>query len=454
MISRWINITFLTLVVTLTAGSQTVRWTPDPRQGDSIFVVAWEWTPDDPQDRNTPDYRLYRRGYESILREDWESARKHFAEISAKYSSSEYADDAAYWSAYALMHVDSTKALQAYRMFLKKYPRSHYFDDAVADFAWLEAQNHLRRAFAPGAPTIILEPPAALPDLYGRAFGGTTGSAHFRSSVFRWNLTLFQRPQPGKLAPAVEELLRRENVDPATRTRIEGLTRIPDPTRNERAFQVVKDVSIDLRQPEPVRFIALRSLADFRDFDVMDVYLAVVEKDTSPELRTVAIRSLGQAIRDSGQVADTLIRLYEKTPGLQLEIRRELIGAVAATGNHRAVEFLTALARGEANPMIRISAIEGLGRIPRQPDKSLEVLIELYGKEPRSGPEVLSTALFSAAEIGGDKAVDFLARVARTEKDPRLRGEAVYYLSNIGGEKARTALRQILLETRQIRPGE
>jgi hypothetical protein len=452
MIGRWINISFLALVVTLTAGSQTVRRTPGSPQADSTFVVAWEWTPGGPQGRNTPAYRLYRQGYESILREDWESARKHFAEISTKYSSSEYADDAAYWSAYTLMHVDSTKALQAYRMFLKRYPRSRYFDDAVADFAWLEAQNHLRRLLAHEAPTIILEPPAALPDLFGRVFGGTTGSAHFRSSVLRWNLTLFQHPQPGKLAPAVEEVLRRENVDPATRTRIEDLTRIPDPTRNERAFQVVKDVSIDLRQPEPVRFIALRSLADFRDFDVMGVYLAVVEKDPSPELRTVAIRFLGQTLRDSGEAADTLIRFYEKTPDLEPEIRRELIGAVAAAGNSRAMEFLTTLARGEANPVIRISAIEGLGRIPRQPEKSLGVLMELYEKEPRSGPELLSAALFSAAEIGTDRAVDFLSRVARTEKNPRLRGEAVYYLSNIGGEKARTALRQILLETRQIRP--
>ena len=46
--------------------------------------------------------------------------------------------------------------------------------------------------------------------------------------------------------------------------------------------------------------------------------------------------------------------------------------------------------------------------------------------------------------MGNDKAVDFLKNVAMSDEDFDLRRDAVYYLGNIGGEKARSALYEIL----------
>ncbi|MER3523613.1 MAG: hypothetical protein C4326_05965 [Ignavibacteria bacterium] len=52
--------------------------------------------------------------------------------------------------------------------------------------------------------------------------------------------------------------------------------------------------------------------------------------------------------------------------------------------------------------------------------------------------------MYAIAEIGNEKAVDFLASVARTHERVELRSDAVYYLGSIGSEKSRAALLRIL----------
>src|SRR5512140_2661222 len=99
--------------------------------GRPAVTVAAE-RPDDPA------YNDYRDGYRLILEERWADARKKFDQLLRKYKKSEYRDDAAYWTAYALKHVDARKAAQAYQEFFRKYPGSNYVDDAVADYAELQ----------------------------------------------------------------------------------------------------------------------------------------------------------------------------------------------------------------------------------------------------------------------------------------------------------------------------
>jgi len=63
---------------------------------------------------------------------------------------------------------------------------------------------------------------------------------------------------------------------------------------------------------------------------------------------------------------------------------------------------------------------------------------------PAEKKDQRETIFYTIADIGNDKAVDFLINVARDNKDYELRSQAIYYLGNIGGEKARVALYDIL----------
>jgi len=81
-----------------------------------------------------PGYKMYKEGYNLILEESWSKARKKFSELLGEYPKSKYADDARYWSAYALKHTDRKEAVEAYRTFINEYPKSSYYDEAFNDY--------------------------------------------------------------------------------------------------------------------------------------------------------------------------------------------------------------------------------------------------------------------------------------------------------------------------------
>jgi HEAT repeat protein len=79
-------------------------------------------------------------------------------------------------------------------------------------------------------------------------------------------------------------------------------------------------------------------------------------------------------------------------------------------------------------------------------NRSVETLIELFYAIPDSRAEQRGNVFYSIAEVGNDRAVDFLAKIAQSRGKYDLRSDAVYYLGSIGSERARTALYEILKE--------
>ncbi|MBI3586796.1 MAG: HEAT repeat domain-containing protein [Ignavibacteriales bacterium] len=63
---------------------------------------------------------------------------------------------------------------------------------------------------------------------------------------------------------------------------------------------------------------------------------------------------------------------------------------------------------------------------------------------PKERTRSLESVIYAVASIGNDQAVDFLGKVAKTSENYDIRRRAVYYLGNIGGDKARAVLLEIL----------
>jgi HEAT repeat protein len=105
--------------------------------------------------------------------------------------------------------------------------------------------------------------------------------------------------------------------------------------------------------------------------------------------------------------------------------------------------FLDVAAK-DTSANLQNSAIFFIGQSRRNKDRSMETLIKLFNAVPKTQNEQLGKVLFSIAEVGGDKAVDFLVNVAKTHQNYDLRRNAVFCLGNIGGDKARSALSEIL----------
>lgn len=336
-------------------------------------------------DKTDPAYKTYKEGYDAVLDERWNDAIKKFAEVTSKYSTSDYVDDAEYWTAYALSHVDRKKAVSAYERFMEKFPKSRYMDDAVADLGNLNPMVVVSSSGGDSTRITVTTSPRA----YAYSLTQGTVSAQLRKAEAmerRLNRQLSRSftPRPLHIPPvsmrlpslAMWDVNRDEKLDPETRVRLEALYAVGDTKEDETSFQTLKDVALDRRQNVRLREAAIEVLSDFKKFDVMPVFLDLAKKDT--------------------------------------------------------------------NERIQDAAIEFIGRTNKDKNKSVDALISLFNSIPGSQKNRLENVLYTIADVGNDKAVDFLAGVARSHENYELRSDAVYYLGTIGGERARTALYQIL----------
>ncbi len=415
------------------------RWTVFADRGPSPAIA--------PGDSNDPAYLQYRKGYNLILDEHWREARKIFSELIARYPKSTYADDATYWSDFALKHLDQKKAVEAYERFIRERPSSRYLDDAVADLASLKAAGAVAATPSIGAVPRLDDPrmpatavaPFLTPAMRGVEFNlrrMVRNMRHLYGPVHFMGREIFD---PGTMTS-----IHAGKIDPETRLKIQALTALGTDKEDDKTFQTFRDIALDRRQPVPLRVVALGSLSRFRKHDVLPLFLGIASGDTNAELQSCAIYSIGDADRDRNRSVEVLVDLYRKTPGQRTEELGTILDAAASIGNDKALAFLTTVARTQENEELQCDAIDYIGQVEDEKNKSIEILKELYGTMPKDRVEARRTILYATAEIGNEKAVDFLIGVARTDENYDFRRDAVSCLGSIGGEKARSALYEIL----------
>ncbi|HEX9005779.1 MAG TPA: HEAT repeat domain-containing protein [Bacteroidota bacterium] len=329
----------------------------------------------DEQDK--PDQQMYKDGYNLILEEQWFPARKKFAELLQKYPSTGYADDAKYWSAYALMHTDLKKALAAYKEFVAKHPKSSYYSDAVADMANVQAQIEAQRATLQSLRNSLDTLRFAIPTPAPGALA-VPDMREFKVNMrhLRWNMRGMGRNLGHLWVPGFRGHVSEDSLDEATRLKLDALAALGEGKEDEKGFQTLKEVALDRQAPLALRLEALDQLQEFTKFDAAGVYVEAAKGDTSEQVQSAAIEFLRRSVKDR--------------------------------------------------------------------NKAVESLSSLFGALPRSRADQRAMIVYEIADVGNDRAVDFLSNVARNDKDYELRSDAVYYLGNIGGDKARAALYEIL----------
>lgn len=327
-------------------------------------------SPDDPtallqeDNKNDPAYTLYKEGYSLIMSDRYSDAIKKFDSLVSRYPHSDYRDDAAYWSAYALQRLDKKKGRAAYEKFIATFPKSRYIDDALADMH----EQMMVVGPAEGMPKA-----KRTPRIVGENEVRETARA-LRNVERTYRLRgLFY----GRLAPPTPfDSYEVKRLDSQTRIRLEALRALGEANQDKEAFAALSEVALDQSQPDVLRAAAVETLAKFSRFDVLPIMLEVAKSDTSRDVQLTALYLAADIGTDKNKTADALIALFRAIPADRVQI--------------------------------------------------------------------LGATLYAIAEIGNDKAVDFLASVATTHERVELRSDAVYYLGSIGSEKSRSALLRIL----------
>ncbi len=355
-----------------------------------------------------PGTSLYKSGYSEILEEQWVKARKTFADLLKRFPKSAYADDARYWSAYAQMHLDRRKALVEYREFINRHPRSAYLGDAVADLGNLE-----RDIQAAQLRTEV--------EQYARQRGDT-------DSLMR------DSKQRMMEAQKLMELDRRLMTVPQTGVIFD--------TAFHRFHPVVvgEGPSVDGMEMRgfamSMKRLGWRLRRAFRTGSESEL-------DKQTQVRLEALSAIGHGEEDDRGFATLKDVALDHTQPDALRV--EAMNQLAEFTKHDATPVFLEIAKTDTNAEIQSESLDHLRQSLKDKDKSVQTLATLYQSLPSARSDQRSMILYEVADIGNDPAVAFLSTVARHDSSYDLRSEAVYYLGNIGGEKARAVLYDVLL---------
>lgn len=145
----------------------------------------------------------------------------------------------------------------------------------------------------------------------------------------------------------------------------------------------------------------------------------VLDSETDPELRTVAIHGIGMA--DGTDSADYLQSLYETASD---EEKSTILEALTMMDD--AQDLAMQIVATEKNPELQRKAIHVLGIIDGT-EKLGELYVSLNSLESRK-------AVLEAMSMADDS--DGLLKVLQTEQDAELRAAAIRYLAITGGDSA------------------
>ncbi len=429
------HLKFVAFSLVLCAAAQAQHFTPFPAssatrwKSSGASVVAFSdngEASEAGEAKDDPGYKLYKEGYNLILNEEWASARKKFSEMIDKYPKSEYLDDARYWSAFALKHSDKKKALEAYKKFLDDYPKSSYYDDAINDY--LELNGGLATGLT-GDQMLRAEAQSDAQGSHSATYSSRAGRHGYVESsggtapvVRSYNINGSGKGYGYAYSIAPSVRMSEDKMRLAERQMSRQLARL-SPMPSPRGVPAPPALAL---APGSLRFFGDRG----------------EEYDRETRLKMDALYAIGETKEDSISymtLRDVAVDI--KQPRV---LRETAMDALANFSHFDVLPVFLEVAKKDTSEEIQNMAIDYMGQLSRNRNKSFETLADLFNVIPKSRTTQLQTVLGSIAEIGNDKAVDFLANVARTHEDYDLRSDAVYYLGNIGGDKAREALYEIL----------
>ena len=164
--------------------------------------------------------------------------------------------------------------------------------------------------------------------------------------------------------------------------------------------------------------------------------------DPETRLRMDALHALGSSKEDSTSFNTLKDVAVDRSQAR--ELRLAAMEELSQFRKHDPLPIFLEIAKNDTSEEIQSSAIDFIGMLPKDKNRSVETLIQLFDAIPSSRSDQRENVFYSIAEVGNDRAVDFLAKVAHTHENYELRSQAIYYLGSIGTEHSRAALYGIL----------
>ena len=212
------------------------------------------------------------------------------------------------------------------------------------------------------------------------------------------------------------------------------------------SFSQVSRLALQDEDPS-VRLLAVRTLIDYEEDDLIDTFIDMLEHDPDTDVRAASATALSPFVY--------LGELEEISPKRMRAVEECLLGVIAGNDQvlvrRKAVEALSFTSREEIEPIIDnayhskdtdwlVTALFSMGRSANKRWND-QVLAKLDDKRPA----VRAEAAGAAGELEINEAVPRLLEML-DEDDEDIRAAAIWSLSQIGGEGVRESLEDMLDE--------
>jgi TolA-binding protein len=364
---------------------------------------------------------LYDEAMESIDEEDWGDALRPLARL---MSLNTKVDAALYWTSYSQAKMNRTAAALASLARLQKdFPTSRWAKEGKA--LEMEVRGKSGQAPSPDQEDDVdlklmavsalaqTDPQEAMPVLT-KILASPTSSRKVRERA------LFVLAQIGseQASNAIATVARGDASPELQRKAIQYLGVFGGPTNRKVLSDVYASTSDNaLRKQILNSFMVAGDKARV---------LSAARTEKDPALRSSAVRLLGVM----GGTAE-LSQMYGTATSA--DEKKDILQALFVGG---AVEPVAAAARGEKDKEVRLVAVRNLGLMGRN---SQDVLVELYRVEP---DQEVKKEVLNAFFLQGN--APRLVGIARVEKDPLLKKEAVHWLSLMNSKESRAYMMELL----------
>ncbi|MDQ2980133.1 MAG: HEAT repeat domain-containing protein [Acidobacteriota bacterium] len=379
------------------------------------------WT-EESEDRPSRESELYDRGTKALDDGEWADAAAAFREVVRMGGSR--SDGALYWVAYALAKQDRRdEALAILRGFAAQYPKS----------SWRKEARALELEIQPSSGKSLLQEGGDDEDLKLMAIHSLMNTEPEQA------IPLLEKVLNGPSSPKLKEralFVLAQSGSPRGRQILADTARgRSGPDLQEKAIhylgifggkgngQLLSEIYASAASNE----VKEKVLHAFMLSGNKERVLQAARAEKSPELRAAAVHLLGVM----GARAE--LRDMYRTESAE-SVKDGILKAMFIAGD---VENVLDLAKTEPNPSLRRAAIHKLGLMGG--DRSASALLSIYQTDRDT--ELKKAVLQALFLQNNGKA---LVAIARSEKDPRLKAEAVSKLAIMRNKDATDYMLEIL----------
>jgi len=250
------------------------------------------------------------------------------------------------------------------------------------------------------------------------------GRAHYRSALRLLETQAREHPEAGTRADADE-----------LRVRIEAqLARRGDA---DAAAAIAQQAADPCGEDQEVRMAALSALINMDPGRAVPILQEVLRsRDAcSAELREQSVFLLAQHMNEGS--VDILLDLAHRNPDPDPEVREQAVFWLSQVDSEEAVDALASILQETDDPEVAEKALFALAQ---QQDSRAWELLQGYAERSEADPELRSNAIFWIGQSDREGAGLYLRRIYDSLEDPELKEQVVMSVAQSGGPEAKTWL--------------